>query len=88
MHVYFYVHQVHANPRRTGNCKDYWCVLLTISSSARWSRNSCVSECCHGLHRQQQPVNGKFEDTILRTIHSDDEDVDSIITDDSGEDED
>ena len=25
---------------------------------------------------------------ILRTIHSDDEDVDSIITDDSGEDED
>ena len=37
----------------------------------------------------KEPVNGKFEDAteaILRTIHSDDEDVDS--TDDSGEDED
>ena len=36
----------------------------------------------------KEPVNGKFEDAteaILRTIHSDDEDVDS--TDDSGEDE-
>ena len=37
----------------------------------------------------KEPVNGKFEDAneaILRTIHSDDEDVDSI--DDLGEDED
>ena len=37
----------------------------------------------------KEPVNGKFEDAteaILRTIHSDDEDLDS--TDDSGEDED
>ena len=37
----------------------------------------------------KEHVNGKFEDAteaILRTIHSDDEDVDS--TDDSGEDED
>ena len=67
-----------------------------ISSRARSSRNSCVSGNKCEIKKLEillneyykEPVNEKFEDSteaILRTIHSEDKDVNS--TDDSGKDE-
>ena len=64
-------------------------VLVTVAMDCSDSNKDKIKKLEILLNEYyKEPVNGKFEDAteaILRTIHSDNEDVDS--TDDSGEDE-